>query len=128
MANVFARELSDGLARLVKAIDVKVEENGKVQENKDKQLAAFVVLLSDDAENAEKSLTEFAEKHGIKNVPLTLFKGADGPEDYKIAKDANITIHLWVDQKVTAKHVLGNGRVNRKAIAPVMDDLGKILE
>ena len=120
--NVFARELSGGLARLVKAVDEKVDQN------KEKQLASFVVLLSDDPEEAEKSITQFAEEHGIKNVVLTVFDGAAGPEDYKIAKDANITIHLWVGQKVQAKHVLGKGRVNRKVINPVLDDLDKMLK
>ena len=73
--SIFAREITDNLASLVKQID---EQVGK---NESKQMAAFVVLLAEDADAAAPKLEELARKQGIKHVPLTIFDGAAGPHD-----------------------------------------------
>jgi hypothetical protein len=69
VVNVFARELTDDLASLVKQLDEVV---GK---NEDKKMGGFVVLLSEDPDADDPKLQAFAEKHGIKNLPLTIFDG-----------------------------------------------------
>ena len=121
--NIFTRSLDDNLASLVKQVDKKVGEN------KDKQMAAFVVLLTDDPDAAEGDLKEFADKHGIKNTPLTIFDGPAGPEKYKIAEAAEVTVHLWVGggKKVRANHAYAKGKLNKKGIAGIVSDTGKIL-
>lgn len=118
---MFARELSDDLASLVKAIDTKVGEND------DKKMAGFVVLLTDDPDTAVDEVKKFGAKNGIKHVPLTVFDGTAGPENYKIAKDADVTIHLWVKHKVEGNHAFSKGQLNKEAIAKVVADTGKIL-
>ena len=78
------------MASLVKQLDKQVESN------KSKKMASFVVLLTEDPDAAESELKAFAEKHNIKNGPLTIFEGSAGPEKYKIAKEADVTVNLWV--------------------------------
>ena len=82
MTVVITREITEEVSNLVKEIDTKVGDN------KDKKMAAFVVLLTDNAEAGAKQLSNLAEDKKITNVPLTVYDGIAGPESYKISKDA----------------------------------------
>ena len=117
--NVFTRSLTDDLASLVKQIDEKI--------NADKKLKSFVVLLTDDPDAAETEVKAFAKKHGIKNVPLTIFDGTAGPSNYHIAKDAEVTVNMWVGLKSKANHAFAKGELNKDTIAKVIADSSKIL-
>jgi predicted TIM-barrel fold metal-dependent hydrolase len=123
VVSIFARNLSDkNLASLVKKIDETV---GK---NEDKKMAAFVVVLAEDADAAAPKLETLAKEQGIKNVPLTIFDGEAGPADYKIAKDADVTVLLWTGQNVKANHAFKAGELNDKAIEGVVADTAVILK
>lgn len=119
--SIFAREITDDLASLVKQIDEQVAK----QSSKDMQ--AFVVLLAEDADAAAPKLEELAKKHEIK-IPLTIFDGASGPPSYKIAKDADVTVLLWRKQTVAANHAFKKGELNKKGIEAILADAPKILE
>lgn len=121
MVSIFAREITDALTGLVKEVDTVV---GK---NKDKKMAAFVVLLSDDPDAAEPKLKELAKKHGIKNTPLTVFDGIAGPERYKIAKEADVTVLMWTRQKVAVNHAFRKGDLKKASIKEIVADTSKIL-
>ena len=90
-------------------------------------MAGFVVLLTEDPDAAESELKAFAEKHGIKNVPLTIFDGSSGPESYKIAKEADVTVNLWVGRKSKANHAFAKGKLDKDGIAAIIADTSKIL-
>ena len=122
MINVFARELTDDLASLVKKLDAVAEEN------KEKKVAGFIVLLSEDPDEDEKKVQEFAEKHGIKTLPLTIFDGVAGPPKYSLAKEADVTVHLYVKKEVKANHAFAKGDLTAEAIKQVVADTSKILE
>ena len=107
--NVFARELTDDLASLVKQLDEVV---GK---NETEKMAGFVVLLTEDPDAAEAKLKEFAEKHGIKNMPLTTYGSSSGPPSYKIAKDADVTVMMWRQINVKANHAFEKGGLDKDA-------------
>ncbi len=121
MVSIFAREITDDLTSLVKQVDTLVAKN------KDKNMAAFVVLLSDDPDAAEPKLKEFAKKHKIKNTPLTVFDGVAGPRNYKIAKDADVTVLMWSRQKVKVNHAFRKGILNKVSIKKIVADTAKIL-
>ena len=91
-------------------------------------MAGFLVLLTEDPDAAEVALKAFAKKHRIKNVPLTIYEGSAGPEQYKIAKDADVTVNLWVGKISKANHVFAKGKLNKKGIAAVIADTSKIVE
>ena len=119
---MFARELTDDLASLVKKLDAVAEEN------QNKKVAGFVVLLSEDPDADEKKVQEFAEKHGIKTLPLAIFDGVAGPPSYNLAKEADVTVHLYVKKEVKANHAFGKGDLTTAAIEQVVADASKILE
>ncbi len=118
---MFARTLDDNLASLVKQLDQQVEAN------KSQKMAGFVVLLTEDPDAAESQLKAFAEKHGIKNIPLTIFEGSAGPENYKIAKNADVTVNLWVGLKSKANFAFAKGKLDKDGIAAIVADTSKIL-
>jgi len=122
VVNVFARDLTDNLASLAKQIDAVIEKNAE------KKMGGFLVLLSEDPDSDEAKLVAFADKHGIKNLPLTLFDGVAGPPNYKLAKGADVTIHMWVKTKVEVNRAFGEGELDSAAIEKVVADTSKILQ
>lgn len=122
MVVVFTRDITDNLTSLVKKID------GKVSENSDKKMAAFVVLLSDDPDADEGKLKALAKKAGLKKTPLTIFEGTAGPRNYKIAEDAAVTVTMWKGKTTIASHAFAEGKLNAKGITTVVADTAKILK
>ena len=119
---MFARRLTGDLASLVKQLD------DVVAKNEESKMAAFVVLLSEDPEADEAKVAAFAEKHGIKNVPLTIFDGVKGPPNYQLADEADVTVLLWRKKKIEANRAFGKAGLTAKAIRQVVADTAKILD
>ena len=119
MVCVFARQTSEPLTSLVKQLDEKIGENGK--------LKSFVVLLTprDDKTSAD-TLRELAKSAGIKNVPLTLLQDPVGPPDYEIAKDADITVLMWSGTRVKVNYAF-KGKLTDDQVKTVVADVSKIL-
>lgn len=122
VVSVFARSTSDELGKMLKELD------GLVEKNKEKEMKSFVVLLTDDPEKAEKELVEFAKKHEIKNIPLTYFDGEAGPPEYNIAKEAQMTINMWVKSEVKSNRVVSEKKLDKDTVATIIKDTQKILE
>ncbi len=122
MVNVFAREITDDLTSLVKKIDEKVVAHN------DQKMAAFVVVLTDDADAVEPRLKDLVEKQKIEKTPLTVFDGPAGPPQYKIAKTADVTVMMWVGGKVKVNHVYAKGELDKAAIDKIVADTATILE
>lgn len=121
VVNIFAREMNDNVAKLVQELDKVV---GK---NKDDGMSAFVVLLTDKPDAAAKGLKASAGKLGIKHTPLTVFENSAGPGKYKIAKDADITVMMWVESDVKVNHAMKAADLNGEKIAKILADTKKIL-
>ncbi|HND55965.1 MAG TPA: hypothetical protein PLV92_26290 [Pirellulaceae bacterium] len=123
MVAVFTRRLTDDLTGLVKQLDETVTKN------QDKQMKGLVVYLSDDPDTGEEKLKEIAKKLGIsKNTPLTVFQTSEGPDNYKIAKDADVTVLMWSKLKVKANHAFGKAPLDDAAVKKVLADSAKLLE
>jgi hypothetical protein len=122
VVNIFAREITDDLASLVKQIDDTV---GK---NEEKKMAAFVVLLSEDADAAAAPLEKLAEEHKISHTPLTVFDGVAGPPEYSIAEDADVTVMMWVGGKVKINHALRKDELKPDKIKEIVEGTSQILE
>jgi hypothetical protein len=110
------------LTSLVKEVDATVSAN------KDKRMAAFTVVLTEDADRTEGQLKALAKEAKIKAVPLTLVEGAAGPPAYKIAKNAEVTVLLWRGQNVKANHAFAKGQLNKEGIRKVLEDTKTILQ
>jgi len=118
VAMIFAREVNEPLTGLLKKLDSEVAKS-------DKKMGAFIVLLTKD-EAAEKKLKEIATKEKITHVSLATMENPSGPPEYKVAKDADVTVVLYKAQKVEANRAYKKGEFDDKAVAEVLSDLPKI--
>jgi hypothetical protein len=116
---IFAREIGDRLTGLVKKLD---EATGK---NTECKMGSFVVFCSDD-EALEKKLKELAEKEKLTHLVFVM-EGAAGPVDYNVAKEADITVVLYVKHEVKANYAFKKGGMKEQDIDKIMGDLKKIL-
>src|SRR5262245_31381591 len=119
VAMVFAREHTPELGKLVKKID---EATAK---HKDASMGSFVVFLN-DKEGLDKELSEAASKHKIENTVLAIDNPA-GPKAYNVAKDADITVVLYVDRMVKANYSFKKGELKDGDIDSILKDIPKIL-
>jgi hypothetical protein len=120
VAMVFAREVSAPVKALVKKIDVATGKNS------DKKMGSFVVFCSDD-EGLEKNLQTLAEKEKLEHIVLTIDTPA-GPPKYKVAKDADVTVVLYVDGTVKSNYAFRKGELKDQDIDKILGDLPKILK
>src|SRR5262245_40141320 len=120
VAMVFARESSPELTRLIKNLDAATARN------KDKAMGAYVVLLS-DRDGRDKALATLAEKEKIEKTVLSIDNPA-GPKAYEVAKDADVTVVLYVDRKVKKNHAFKKGELTDKDIEKIVSEVPTILE
>jgi hypothetical protein len=120
VAMVFAREASPSVVSLIKKIDAATVKNA------DAKMGSFVVFCS-DAEGLEKDLKGVVEKEKIQKTVLAI-DSPTGPEMYEVAKDADVTVVLYVGRKVVANYAFKKGELKDKDITAILSDLPKILD
>ena len=121
VVSIFVRKMDENTAKLVKQLDEVV---GK---QKEKKMAAFVTVLSDDPDAQEAGLKKTADEQKIAHTPLTIFENAVGPTKYKIDEKASVTVMMWVDNNVKVNHAYADGELSEEAIAKIIEDTAKIL-
>jgi hypothetical protein len=119
-AVVFARKMSDPLGKLVQGFDKALLTH------KAAGLRSWVTFLSDDQPALDPKVVKWGKKHGISNVSLAVFEDVDGPPSYKLSRDAEVTVLLFVKQKVVRNFAFRPGELNEKKIAEVLKALPEI--
>src|SRR4051794_35725136 len=105
---IFAREINDGLTGLVKKIDAATAKNS------DCKMGSFVVFLNDN-EDYEKKVKQFADNNKIEHTVLTL-TDRRGPGDYDIAREAEVTVILYVDKTVKYNYAFKKGQMTARDV------------
>lgn len=118
---IFAREVSDNLTSLVKAIDRKTAENAK------KRMGSFVVFCN-DSEKLEGELKELAKKEKLEKCVLSLVDSKSGPGGYDLHPDADVTVVLYSARKTRAQFAYRKGDLKEKDIEAILAALPKILD
>jgi hypothetical protein len=114
---VFARKTSEPLASLVKQIDGKIGENGK--------LKSFVVILSRKESTAD-DLRKLAKEAGIKHVPLTMHGDPGEVPNYEISREADVTVVMWSGHEVKVARGY-KGELTEENIKSIVADIPKVL-
>lgn len=122
VVTIFAKEMTDEVAALTKELD------GVVAKNRDQKMAGFVVLMANDPAKAAPSLAKTAEKMKIEQLPLTTFKGTEGPKGYKINERADVTVMMWVEGTVKVSEAFNKGDLTKDAISKVVAETKQILD
>jgi hypothetical protein len=123
MVMVFTRKTDEKLAKLVEQLDKTV------QANSDAKLAAFVNVISDDVDKAKTAVKDFEKKHKSGSVALVVpLDQPNGPDNYKLSKDADVTVIIAKEGKVSANHALKADGLNEEAIKKIVADAKKLVE
>jgi hypothetical protein len=119
VAMVFARDSSPQLTKLIKRIDEVTVKNANIS------MGSFVVFLS-DSEKLGDTVKTLAANEKINTCVLAIDNPA-GPEGYNVAKDATITVVLYVNTTVRANYTFRNaGELTDQVINQIVADVSKI--
>jgi hypothetical protein len=119
VAMIFAREVSPGVAALIKKIDAATVAHH------DCHMGSFVTFLS-EAPELPATLKQLAQGEQIQSTILSTFVPA-GPPSYKIAADTDVTVILYTHHTVKANHAFRKGELTEQAIDAIVADVAKIL-
>jgi hypothetical protein len=119
-AVVFARSLSAPLGQLLAELDAEVPKR------KDAGFKVWMTQLADKADL--DGLAKWAQKQGLKTVPVGTFEDADGPPAYKLHAEADVTVLLFVNEKVVANFAFRKGELTAEAVKVVAKRLPELFE
>lgn len=118
---IFARQLSDPLGKLVKQVEKAVGDNQAAKLN------AWVTFLHKDQAALDPKVVEWGKRHAVSAVPLGVFEDEVGPPSYRLHRDADVTIVMFVNRKVVANFAFRANELNDERSAEVMKALPKLL-
>ena len=112
---VFARSADEKLAKFVKELEEEIEEH------QDAKLAAFVNMIGTDEDSLKKAAADFVAQHGITRVAFVVpTQAKDGPENLKIAPDADLTVVCYKGGEVKANHAFAAGGLSDEKIDAIV--------
>jgi hypothetical protein len=117
---VFARTLTEPLGKLVGKID------SALADPKNAELRAWVTFLSADQPAFDPKVVDWAKVNSIRRTPLAVFEDADGPISYRLSPEADVTVVLFVKQKVVANFAFRGGELTEDRVEEVVKAVGKL--
>jgi hypothetical protein len=119
VAVVFAREVTPAVTKLIKKLDQCTAKNDECR------MGSYVVFLC-DKEGLDKDLKAMAEKEKLEKIVLSIDNPA-GPEEYKISRDADVTVLLYTKGIVKSNRAFKKGELKDGDIDAIVKDVPKIL-
>jgi hypothetical protein len=119
---IFARELSDPLGKLAHGLDVALAKH------KDANLRSWITFLHEDQTKVDAAISKWAKKHAVGNVPLAVFEDLGGPPAYHLARDADVTVMLALNQKVVANFAFRAGELTDARIDEVLKAVPELVK
>ena len=118
---VFARTADKELAMLVRNIDKALADDEETT------LASFVNLLGDDRKVLTKTGAEFAKDNKLAKVAVVVPEAAEnGPENYKLDPEADVTVMIWKQGKIVANHAFEDGKLDKKVVKKIVQASMKV--
>ncbi|MFO0935829.1 MAG: hypothetical protein U0798_04840 [Gemmataceae bacterium] len=115
---VFSRTLSAPLGKLLAAFDAEVPKH---------QDAGFKVWMTQLVARADlDGLAKWSQSQGLKSIPVGAFEDVDGPPAYKLHADADVTVLLFVNEKVVANFAFRKDELTEDAVRKVMKRLPEL--
>jgi hypothetical protein len=118
---IFAHEPSPALTTLIKKLDEATARNG------DAELRSCVIFCSKEKGMARK-LHTLVKEAGVKKTVLALEAEPDGPEAYKLSREADVTVLLYSQLYVKANFAFRKGELTDKDADKILAALPAILK
>ena len=113
---IFARTADESLAELIDELEEELKEH-----EADK-LTGFVNMIGSDAESLKVAAAKFVKDNGIERVAFVVPEDAqNGPDNLKIAPEADLTVVCYKGGKVMASHAFKKGELNGDKIGAVVE-------
>lgn len=119
---IFARTLSDGVGKLAQGVDKSVAAH------KSADLRAWITFLHDDQPGVDAQIVKWAKQHAVGSVPIGVFEDVDGPPSYRLAREAEVTVLLFVRQKVVYNFAFRAGELTDANIAAVLQAIPELVK
>jgi hypothetical protein len=75
----------------------------------------------------DPKIVKWSQQHAIRSVPLGIFEDPLGPPSYRLSKDAEVTVLMFVKQKVVANLAFRPDELNDDKTKEVMNALPRIV-
>jgi hypothetical protein len=111
---IFARTLNEPLGKLAAQLDKAVVAN------KAADVRAWITFLHEDQPAFDPQLVRWTQMYGLKAIPAGIFEDLGGPPSYKLAREAEVTVLLFVKKKVVANFAFRSGELTDEAATEVM--------
>jgi hypothetical protein len=102
---VFARTPSEPLGRLVRGLDKALDTY------KPAEFRAWATFLHGDQLAFDPQLVKWGKQEAVRNVSLGVYEDLVGPPSYRLHKDADVTVLLFVKQKVVGNFTFRAGEL-----------------
>lgn len=119
---IFARTPNEPLGKLAAQLDKAVAAN------KAADVRAWITFLHDDQPAFDPQVVRWTQKYGLKTIPAGVFEDLVGPPSYKLAREADVTLVLFVKRKVVANFAFRAGELTDEAAVEVMKAFPRIIE
>lgn len=119
---IFARTLNEPLGKLTRGLDKAV------QAYKTSDLRAWVTFLNDDQTAFDPKVVQWGKEHAVRSVPLGVFEDAGGPPTYRLSRDADMTVLLFVKQKVVANFAFRSGELTQEKTIDILRTISRLTE
>jgi hypothetical protein len=116
---VFARSVSDPLAKILQAADEAVNARPK------DSMRAWLTVLGEKTIGLDE-LGRWATQAGLKSTPVGVFDDPVGPPSYKVADDADVTVIIFENRKVLANFAFRKGELDGAIIEKIADRLKQL--
>lgn len=120
VAMIFAREPSEQLTTLISKLDAETVKNA------DKKMGSFAIFCN-DSESLAAKLKDVAKAQKLKAFVLAI-DNPTGPDAYKIAKEADVTVVLYSKSKVIANYTFKKGELKSADVEKIVSDVSKIVK
>jgi hypothetical protein len=120
VAMIFAREPNEQLTAMISKLDAETVKNA------DKKMGSFAIFCN-DSEGLPAKLKEISKSLKLKAFVLAV-DNPTGPEAYKIARDAEVTVVLYTKSKVIANYTFRKGELKSADVEKIVSDVSQIVK
>lgn len=110
MVMVFTRKGGEKVNQLVAELDKAVAANS------DAQLRGFVTVMGEDQAELKASAKQLVEKSGAKMIPVAVSDSPNGPANYRLDPEAEVTVIVANESQVVASHAFAADKVDVAAV------------